>query len=291
MTQPLPTAVLGRTGIHVTRLGYGAGHRKHMTETQNQAMLKRVVDSGINFIDTANDYGNSEEMIGIALSQRKSEFTLATKCGCSRQGHVWTRENLFRGLHESLERLKTDTIDIMQFHGASVQDCEKGRLVDALLEMREQGKVRWIGASTNLPDLPSFIDWGVFDVLQIPYSALERGHENWITRAAEAGIGIIIRGGVALGEPGVGKGSSGTWRRFEEAGLDELRAESESRTAFMLRYTLTHPHTHTIIVGTTSPEHLLENIQAARTGPLPPDVYAEANRRLDVIDETSAKVE
>ena len=110
----LPTAILGRTGIEVTRLGYGAGHRKPMTEKQNQAMVRRVVDSGISLIDTANDYGNSEEMIGLAISDRYSEVTVSTKCGCSPSGHIWTRDNLFRGVHESLERLKTDRIDIMQ---------------------------------------------------------------------------------------------------------------------------------------------------------------------------------
>jgi len=164
----LPTAVLGRTGIEVTRLGYGAGHRKHMTERQNQDMVRRVVDSGITLIDTANDYGNSEEMIGLAVSDRYTEVTVATKCGCSPTRHVWTRESLFRGLHESLERLQTDRIDIMQFHGATVRDCEETGAVETLLEMRDKGLVSWIGASTNLPDLPTFIEWGVFDIFQLP---------------------------------------------------------------------------------------------------------------------------
>ena len=175
----LPTAVLGRTAIEVTRLGYGAGHRKPMTELQNQEMVRRVVDSGISLIDTANDYGNSEEMIGLAISDRYSEVTVSTKCGCSPSGHIWTRDNLFRGVHESLERLKTDRIDIMQFHGGSVREFEENDTVKALLEMREQGLVKWIGASTNLPHLPTLIDWGVFDIFQLPYSALDRTHEEW----------------------------------------------------------------------------------------------------------------
>ncbi len=286
----LPTSTLGRTGIEVTRLGYGAGHRKHMTEAQNQAMIRRVVDSGINFIDTANDYGNSEEMIGLALSGPQPGVTIATKCGCSPSGHIWTRDNLFRGVHESLERLKTDTIDIMEFHGATVEACQEGGLVDALVEMRDQGLVRWIGNSTNLPGLPTFIEWDVFDVFQLPYSALDRRHEEWITKAAEAGAGIIIRGGAALGEPGVGVGSEDRWRSFGEANLDELREVGESRTAFIVRFTLTHPHAHTNIVGTTSADHLAENIAAVGRGPLPPDVYEEAKRRLDVIGESPDEV-
>ena len=87
----IPTTLLGRTGLEVTRLGYGAGHRKPMTEEENQAMVRRVVNSGINLIDTANDYGNSEEMIGLAISDRYSEVTVSTKCGCSPRGHITGR--------------------------------------------------------------------------------------------------------------------------------------------------------------------------------------------------------
>ena len=76
MTESLPITTLGRTGIEVTRLGYGAGHRKPMTEEENQAMVRRVVNSGINFIDTADDYGNSEEMIGLAISDRYDKLSL-----------------------------------------------------------------------------------------------------------------------------------------------------------------------------------------------------------------------
>ena len=83
MSQPLPTAILGRTGLRVTRLGYGAGHRKPMDGRQSNVILNAVLDSGINLLDTADDYGNSEELIGRYLSHRRSEFYLATKCGVS----------------------------------------------------------------------------------------------------------------------------------------------------------------------------------------------------------------
>jgi aryl-alcohol dehydrogenase-like predicted oxidoreductase len=261
-----------------------------MNDEQRDRILNAVLDSGINFIDTADDYGNSEELIGRFISHRRSEFYLATKCGGSESGHVWTRQNLMRNVGESLRRLRSDYVDLMELHGPTVEQCERGELVDALLEMRAQGQVRWIGVSTALPDLPTYIKWGVFDVIQLPYSALHRDHEGWISRAAEAGAGIIINGGVALGEPGVGKGSPDQWRRFEDAGLDELREVGESRTAFILRFTLTHPHTHTNVVGTTDPDHLLENARAVQRGPLSTDVYLEAKRRLDAVGVRPAKV-
>src|SRR5690349_23599346 len=202
----LPTTTLGRTGLTITRLGYGAmeirdtriwGGRA-VTDQEADTILNAVLDQGINFIDTANDYGRSEEFIGRFLSRRRAEFHLATKCGCTvvhkdadtdDTPHVWTRENLFRGLHESLERMKTDYVDLMQLHNPSVEQVEQGDLVAALQEMKQQGKVRWIGCSSTNPHITTYIEWGVFDVFQIPYSGLERAHENVITKAARAGAG------------------------------------------------------------------------------------------------------
>jgi aryl-alcohol dehydrogenase-like predicted oxidoreductase len=296
----LATAILGKTGLEVTRLGFGAmeirGSRiwggRAVTGEQAETILNKVLDSGINFIDTANDYGRSEEFIGKYIAHRRGEYILATKCGChvtyrddttDDTPHVWTRENLFRGLHESLQRMRTDVIDIMQLHNPPVEETEKNGLVDVLKEMQQQGKVRFISISTTLPHLPVYLDWGVFASFQIPYSALERDHEDWITRSAQAGIGTIIRGGVARGEVGVGQGREDRWARFEEARLDELLAPGETRTAFLLRFTLSHPHMHTTIVGTLHPEHLADNIAAAQAGPLPADVYAEAKKRLTAV--------
>ena len=94
-----------------------------------------------------------------------------------------------------------------------------------------------------------------------------------------------------MGEPGAGSGDADSWQKFDEAGLDDLREEGESRTAFILRHTLAHPHSHTNIVGTTSPEHLVENVDAIARGPLSPDVYAEAERRLSRVGVVPAAVE
>jgi aryl-alcohol dehydrogenase-like predicted oxidoreductase len=152
--------------------------------------------------------------------------------------------------------------------------------VEVLQELRASGAVRFIGCSSTTPHLEQYLQWGVFDVFQIPYSALDRRHEVLISRAAERGAGIIIRGGVAKGEPGAGQGQGATWDTFAKAGLDELLAPGESRTAFLLRFTLSHPHCHTTIVGTLNPEHLAENVRVAQQGALPADVYAEAKRRL-----------
>jgi len=295
----LTKKTLGRTGLEVTQLGYGAmevrGRRiwggRPCTDEQANTILNAVVDAGINFIDTANDYGKSEMYIGQYLANRRDEYYVATKCGChmsfagdhDETTHIWTRENIMRNIADSLMKMRADYVDILQLHNPDVASAEAGGLVDILKELQSEGVVKHIGCSSTSPHLATYIDWDVFDVFQIPYSALQREHENLITDAAEAGAGIIIRGGVAKGEPGSGQGGENTWAKFEEAKLDELLEEGESRTAFLLRFTLSHPHCHTTIVGTLNPAHLEQNIAVAAKGVLSADVYAEAKKRLDSV--------
>ena len=296
----LPTRPLGRTNLSVTRLGLGAmeirGSRiwggRDVTPAQAERILDAVIDSGISFVDTSNDYGLSETYIGEFLSDRRGEFTLATKVGCSmvpagdhdETPHEWTRDHLLWNIDDSLAKLRTASVDVLQLHNATVGDVERGKLVDALREIKAAGKTRWIGASSVTPHLETLIDWDVFDVFQVPYSALERTHEQALQKAHDAGAGTIVRGGVAKGEPGVGRGAADRWQTWEAARLDELLGEGESRTHWMLRFTLSHPGVNTVIVGTLQPEHLQQNLRAVEAGPLPPDVYAEAKRRLDSLN-------
>ncbi|MDF2836527.1 MAG: aldo/keto reductase [Paenibacillus sp.] len=299
-------AILGRTGLAVTKLSYGAmeirGPRvwsgRPIEDAEAARVLNAVLDSGINLIDTSYDYGRSEELIGRFLSHRRQEFVLATKCGCKvadcgdhdEVTHEWTRDNLMRNIDGSLSRMRTDYIDILQLHGPTVRQAEEGALVEVLKEIKASGKVGHIGVSSYLPHLPAYVEWGSFDTFQLPYSALEREHEGWIDRAAEAGAGVIVRGGVGQGEPGVGRGSSERWSAWEDAKLDELLEHGEQRTGFLLRFTLSHPSMTTTIVGTKSVEHLADNVRYAAKGPLPADVYAEAKRRLDAIGRTALQV-
>lgn len=286
----LPKAVLGRTGLEVTRLGYGAAFRKKITGDHADRILNQVIDAGVNFVDTANDYLDSEVRIGRALSHRYGDLHLSTKCGCTEQRephhvngsiHEWTRENLHRGVEQSMERLNRDNLEMVQLHSPTVEDCERGRLVETLADMRSSGLVRWTGISTELPHLPVFLEWGVFDYFQVPYSAVQREHEYWITQIAEAGAGVVVRGGVRPEVPA-------RWAAFERARLSELVDDDETTSSFMLRFALAHPGIHTVIVGTTNVDHLRENVEAALAGPLPGDVYADARSRLDAAGESPA---
>ncbi len=295
----LPTRQLGRTGMQVTTLGYGAmelrgaPRGRDVSDEQAERILNAVLDSGINFVDTSVDYGVAEERIGKYISHRRNEYFLATKCGClsgpllenaspapGGRGfpHVFTPENIVRGLEQSLARMKTDYVDLLQFHASpSKEQLLEHGAIECVQDLKRQGKVRWIGMSGTIPNLKDHIEMGVFDEFQIPYSAMQREHEDLIATASQAGAGIVIRGGAAKGGPGKEEGDA--WDKWQEVDLTDL-LDGMSRQEFVLRFTISHPHMDTTIVGTVNPEHLNDNVDAVLHGVLPADVYEEAKRRL-----------
>jgi aryl-alcohol dehydrogenase-like predicted oxidoreductase len=300
------TRALGRTGADVTILGYGAMELRgqprgpEITDEDAGRLLNAVLDDGINLIDTSPDYGRSEELIGTYLGHRRDEFFLASKCGCLIEipadaappyPHDYSQQNVRADVEQSLRRLRTDRLDLVQVHmSPSKAVLAENHTVEMLKELRAEGKVRFIGMSGILPDLPDHIAMNVFDAFQIPYSAVQRDHENLITEAADKGAGTLIRGGAARGaasdeknwsvgpltqQPGLGQ------RNWEAAGIDDLLDEAGiGRQEFILRFTLSHPGLSTTIVGTANPAHLAGNIATAEKGPLPADLYEEAKKRL-----------
>ena len=292
----LPKRELGRTGLQVTMLGYGAmelrgaPRARHTTDDQAEAILNAVLDAGINYIDTSIDYGVSEERIGRYIAHRRSEYYLASKCGClvgapaapvgQTSPHVYTHDNIIAGVEQSLVRMKTDYLDLVQFHiSPSKQTLQENGSLDALIQLQAAGKVRFIGMSGTLPHLKDHIAMGVFDVFQIPYSAMEREHETVIATASRAGAGIVVRGGAAKGAPSQGKQRGLQWERWQQAKLDDVLGDM-TPMEFILRFTFSNPDLDTTIVGTANPAHLHDNIAILQKGPLPPDLYAEAKRRL-----------
>ena len=287
---------LGRTGLQVTQLGYGSmglrGPRtwgvRVVSDSEADVFLNAVLDAGINFIDTAPDYGVSEERIGQFIASRRSEYILATKCGCDYQQHddhlevihTWTRDVLLRNLETSLERMQTDYIDLMQFHGGDAETIKCAGLVETLMEFKSQGLIRFVGSSNSIPNLQGMIELDVFDTFQIPYSCLAPSHHDLITAAADTGAGIIIRGGIAHGGPDAEIQRPALNDAWTAAGLDDLLSEEMNRAELILRYTLSHPHCHTTIVGTCNHDHLAENVRTLDKGPLPADVYQEVTNRV-----------
>jgi aryl-alcohol dehydrogenase-like predicted oxidoreductase len=276
----------------------GVGHidGRPVDPAEATSLLNLVLDSGINFIDTSPDYGASEETIGRAIGHRRDEYILATKCGCPIDTppdtprplpHDFGRDHIRSVLEHSLRVMGTDHIDLLQFHTSpAMEKLEAADAIETLQQLKAEGKIRFIGSSSNLPNLPEHIETGVFDAFQIPYSAVETDHEDLIAEAAGRGAGIVIRGGAAQGSPEETVGdrwrpptSVPGWVVAEKANLQEL-ADGLTLTQFMLRLTLSNPSVTTAIVGTLKPEHLRQNVAAASLGALDPDVYTEARRRL-----------
>lgn len=290
---------LGNTGLAVTQLGYGSmglrGPRtwgiRVVSDEDAEAFLNRVLDVGINFIDTAPDYGEAEERIGRFVSHRRGEFYLATKCGCDPVQHedhlevihTWTKDVIKRNVETSLSRLQTDYLDILQFHGGDAETLQANGLIDQLIELRDQGVIRHLGSSSSLPNLPGLIDLDVFETFQIPFSCLAPEHHDLITQAAEQGAGIIIRGGIAQGGPEAEIQRPKLNQVWEAARLAELLPPDMKKAELILRYTLSHPHCHTTIVGTCNAEHLAENQAALSHGPLSTELYDEITRRVAAV--------
>ena len=304
------TRTLGGTGAEETILGYGAMELRgrprgpQIADEDAGRLLNAVLDGGINLIDTSPDYGRSEELIGTFIGHRRAEFFLASKCGCPIEfpadapppyPHDYSPENVRADVEQSLRRLRTDHLDLVQVHVSPTRaTLEENHTVETLEDLQAEGKLRFIGMSGILPNLPDHVAMRVFDVFQIPYSAVQRDHEKLITEAADAGAGTLIRGGAARGaaaedkswrtgplsqDPGVGQ------RNWETSGLADLLSEAGmTNMEFILRFTLSHPGLSTTIVGTSNPAHLASNIAAAQRGPLPADLYQEAKKLLPLPD-------
>jgi aryl-alcohol dehydrogenase-like predicted oxidoreductase len=291
----------GRTNLPVTVLGYGAMELRHLNEPEAGLILNAVLDRGINYIDTSPDYGPSEEYIGKTIAHRRDEYFLASKCGCNVDAtgkggmppHVWSRKQLLWNIENSLRLLKTDHLDVWQLHGPSPEELPGGRsdeVIQTMQELKQQGKVRWIGMSYKNggaadPLYPAgyvqqyirhYLEFGVFDLMQIVYGGMMRTNETAIRLAANQGLGIVVRGVVKLYHANFPE-------LFQSSGVAELCAPDESMSQFLLRFALNNPGIHTMIIGTRNPSHLAENISAADAGQLPEDVYQEACRRLAAV--------
>jgi aryl-alcohol dehydrogenase-like predicted oxidoreductase len=289
--------VLAKPDVRVTVLGFGAMEIPKLSGSDASKLLNRVLDNGINFIDTAPCYDTSEEMIGNAIAGRRKEYFLASKCCCNTTGtgpgHIFDRATAMKNINNSLKVMRTDYLDILQLHTPVPSDLPGGPkddLIQALYDMKRDGKIRHASITFKNsgpadPKYPvaysyecfkAFMDWGVFDTMQAVYGGLVRRCELAIAEAAARGIGIIARGALKRYFPNYDE-------LYDKAGLDELCEAGEDRNSFLLRYAITGSGVSTVIVGTKDPAHLQANITAAERGILPLDVYKAAQKKLAAI--------
>lgn len=180
---------LGRTNITVNKNGFGALPVQRVSKEEGAKILRKAYDNGINFFDSARAYSDSEEKIGLALSDVREHIYLATKTMAS------TVEDFWKDLQTSLEMMKTDYIDIYQFHNPAV--CPKpgdgSGLYEAMLEAKAQGKIRFIGLTNHrLPVAKEAVESGLYDTVQFPFSYIaDEKEEALVQECKEKNIGFI----------------------------------------------------------------------------------------------------
>lgn len=165
----MTTVTLGSTGITVNKNGFGALPVQRISMEDGAALLKKAYEGGITFFDTARAYTDSEEKIGLALSHVRSHIYIASKTMSS------TVEGFWNDLDTSLACLKTDYIDLYQFHNPDFcpRPGDGTGLYEAMLQAKEQGKIRHIGITNHrLAVAVEAVDSGLYETLQFPFSYL-----------------------------------------------------------------------------------------------------------------------
>ncbi len=249
----MQTRNLGKTGLQVTPLGFGAfkiGRNEKIKYPQPfdlpddatvERLLNGVLDAGINLIDTAPAYGVSEERIGRCLAHRRSEFVLSSKVGerfvAGESQFDFSGAGARASVAESLRRLRADHLDILLIHsnGDDLAIQQQTDLIPTLQKLKHAGYVRSIGFSgKSLAGATASLSWA--DVVMVEYHLEDQSHAALISTAAEQGLGVIIKKGLA----------SGT-----------LPAEQA------IRFVLAHPGVNSLIIGGLSLAHLNANLVAA----------------------------
>jgi aryl-alcohol dehydrogenase-like predicted oxidoreductase len=281
---------LGRTGMDVSALGFGGSELgwDGVSQPDVDRLLGAALDAGLNALDTAACYFDSEEKIGRALAGRPRDgYYLFTKCGHAAGLDLpdWTPELVTASVERSLRRLKTDHVDLVQLHSCSADILRRGDLIDALERARDAGKVRFIGYSGDGEDARYAVECDRFDTLQTSINlADQEALELTLPLARERGMGVIAKRPLAnvawrVGQPPEDghedtvldkNGYADEYaRRFEALGYDALAGPLQDAVAVALRFTLSVPGVHTAIVGTTRPGRWRQNAALLEADPLP----------------------
>ena len=300
---------LGRTGLQVSELGYGAwGIGKTMwlgaDDAESLRALRAAIDQGVNFIDTALGYGDghSEQLVGKVVREAAGIVHVASKV--PPKNAKWPApkgvpvEEAFPAdwivdcTERSLANLGLETIDVQQFHVWSDEWVGQGDWMDAIELLREQGKIRYFGISINdhQPDSAlALVNSGVVDSVQVIYNVFDQSPEDELFPAVEANnVGVIVR--VPFDEGSLTGNvkpetvfPNGDWRNSYFGGdrkervwervqaiTSELDVPIERLPEIALRYCLSHPAVSTVIPGMRSPRNVEANVRAAALGPLSP---------------------
>jgi aryl-alcohol dehydrogenase-like predicted oxidoreductase len=235
----LPYGTLGRTGLKVSRLGFGC------MITSDPSVLQRAIDAGINYFDTARGYqrGNNERMVGAALKERRKDVILSTK---TKGG---SREAALADLDTSLKTLGTDYVDLWYLHARGSAADISDDLLEAQMRAKEAGKIRFTGITTHTNHkevIPAAVSSEHIDVIVATYNfSMDRAAmEPLLTAAHKARVGIIAM-----------KVMAGAFKKKEQEPNAPMAA---------LKWVLQHPYIDVAIPSMTDADQLEENLRAAR---------------------------
>ncbi|WP_416295523.1 aldo/keto reductase [Paenibacillus illinoisensis] len=279
----------GNTGMKVSTLGFGGSEIGSNVSKQNvETLLNTALDAGLNVIDTAECYGDSEELIGDVLTHRRDDYYLFTKCGHAAgvDGPDWDAKVLEQTIDRSLRRLKTEYVDVIHLHSCSEEVLRQGAVIEVLQRAKEAGKTRFIGYSGDTTDALYAIETGVFDSLETSLNiADQEAIDLTLPEARKRNMGVIAKRPIAnaawtfdtLPEdayPFV------YWRRLQELGYGFLAGNDvQAAVETALRFTLSTKGVDTAIVGTTKPNRWQQNADLVAKGALPQELYDEIRTR------------
>jgi aryl-alcohol dehydrogenase-like predicted oxidoreductase len=285
----METRQFGKTDMRVSVLGFGGAEIGFEEATADDVarLLDDALDAGLNVIDTAECYLQSEELIGQAVAHRRNDFHLFTKCGHpEKPGQAdWRPDSLLQTIERSLRRLKTDRLDLVQLHSCSEDDLRQGDVIAALQRAREKGYTRYIGYSGDGQAARHAIDCGAFDTLQTSVSiADQEAIELTLPLAQARRMGVIAKRPIANAAWRYPAKPDNTyhlpyWERLQALDYDFLRAGSQEAVSIALRFTLSVPGVHTAIVGTRKPGRWRENAALLEAGPLPAESFEAIRAR------------
>jgi aryl-alcohol dehydrogenase-like predicted oxidoreductase len=290
----------GKTGFQVSVLGFGAAPAAYLKADRDRitTMLNDLIDKGMNFIDTAASYPGSEEFLGEAISHRRKDFVLVSKCGTKQpglEGENWSADLIKRSVERSLRSLKTDHLDVLLLHSCDLATLKKGEALGALVEARKAGKIKFAGYSGDNEAAAYAADLPDVAVIETSINITDqRNIDVVLPKTQKNNIGVIAKRPIAnaawkpIGnQPGMYQNYAKEYtNRFEKMGLKatDLGFTDNDWPEIALRFTLSQPGLHTAIIGTTNPANAQSNVEAASKGPLKPETIQkirEAFREAD----------
>lgn len=276
----------GSTDMEVSVLGFGGAEIGQSDEQTVDRLLGSALDAGLNLIDTAECYGNSEELIGKVLAKRRNDYYLFTKCGHAAGLDLpdWDPLMLEQSIDRSLKRLRTDYVDMIHLHSCGEEILRQGAVIEVLQRAKEAGKTRYIGYSGDRNDALYAVQTGVFDSLETSVNIADQEViDLTLAEAANRGMGVTAKRPIANAAWAFETMEETAypfvyWNRLRELNYDFLD-DVKKGVGIALRFTLSTPGVHTAIVGTNKPDRWQENARLLEQGELPEEQYERIRAR------------